>query len=91
MSYLTGSFVMRRSGVRVPNLAPLKIKKLATKEAFSKRLGLFFRVKKHSFLYLYEIVLHDCYTKLHEIMPTFKIYISKIKKERMTNIQCQLE
>lgn len=30
------AFVMRRSGVRVPKLAPLKIKKLATKEAFRR-------------------------------------------------------
>ena len=34
MSYLTGSFVMRRSGVRVPKLAPLKIKELAKTDSF---------------------------------------------------------
>ena len=27
-------------------------------------------------------MLHDCYTKLHEIMPTFKIYISKDQKRK---------
>ena len=47
-------------------------------------------MRKEGIYTLFE-TLSDCYTKLHEIMPTFKIYISKIKKERMTNIQCQLE
>lgn len=56
---------MRRSGVRVPKLAPLKIKKLATKRGlFEEIKPPFFSVKKHSFLYLYDVVLHECYTKI---------------------------
>ena len=46
MSYLTGSFVMRRSGVRVPKLAPLKIKKLATKRGLFEEIRSLFSCEK---------------------------------------------
>ena len=46
MSYLAGSFVMRRSGVRVPKLAPLKIKKLAIKRGLFEEIRPLFSCKK---------------------------------------------